>query len=176
MKYHLAILAAAAALLSSCLFTEPVFEKGFEKSDASLAGVWVTSEAHKDPRKAEFAVVVLMGDGLMIHHPAGPVAGDGGIYYEARQLTVQGRMLLQLRLAATFKEGPAKPSDKNWTLAWIERKGDDTMVVRSLRGGDDGVNPDAATVRRALEAGVAGWETRFGEPQQFERLRAPEKN
>jgi hypothetical protein len=175
MKYRLTLLSAAVALLSSCLFTEPVFEKGFEKPDASLAGVWMTPGTRKDPRKAEFAVVAPMGDGLMIHHPAGPVAGDGGIYYEARQLTVQGRMLLQLRLVATFKEGPAGASDKNWTLVWVERKGDATMVVRSLKG-EEGVNPDPVTVRRALEGGAAGWEARFGEPQQFERLPARGKD
>lgn len=111
----------------------------------------------------------------MIHHPAGPVAGDGGLYYEARQLTLQGRMVLQLRLAAAFKEGPAKASDKNWTLLWLERKGNETMTVRALKG-EEGVNPDAATVRRALEGGAAGWEARFGEPQQFERLPAPDKD
>jgi len=175
MKYRIIILSAAVAFLSSCLFTDPVFEKGFEQPDPSLAGVWVTSDTRKDPRKAEFAVVVPMGDRLMIHHPAGPVAGDGGTYYEARQLTLQGRTLLQFRLAATFKEGPAKAADKNWTLVWVERKGDATMVVRALKGGE-GVNPDPATVRRALEGGAGGWEARFGEPQQFERLPAPVKD
>ena len=175
MKLHLALLSATAFLLSSCLFTEPVFDKGFEKPDPALTGVWVTSENPKDPRKMEFAVVAPMGDGLMIHHPAGPTSGDGGTYYEARQLTLHGRMLLQLRLAATFKEGPAKPSDKTWTLVWVERKDNDTMMVRSLKG-EEGVNPDPASVRRALEGGAAGWEARFGDPQKFERLPAPAAN
>lgn len=175
MNHRLPVLLAGAALLSSCLFDVPVFEKAFEKPDPSLAGVWVTFDARKDPRKTEFAVVAPMGDGLMIHHPAGPVASDGGIYYEAKQLTIGGRMLLQLRLVATFKEGPAPPADKNWTLLWLERKDNEAMMVRALKGGE-GVNADAASVRRALEGGATGWESRFGEPQQFERLARPERN
>ncbi len=175
MKHRLALLTALACLLNSCLFTVPVFDKGFEKPDPSLAGVWVSAEALKDPRKAEFTVCTPMGDHLMIHHPAGPRSGDGGIYYEARQITLHGRQLLQLRLAATFKEGLPQPAEKTWTLLWIERKGNDSMDMRALKG-EVGVNPDAASLRRLIEAGSDGWEARFGEPKRFERLPAPEKN
>ncbi len=176
MKHRLALLTALACLLNSCLFTEPVFDKGFEKPDPSLAGVWVKAETRKDPRKAEFAVCVPMGDYLMIHHPAGPGSGDGGIYYEARQLTLHGRKLLQLRLAAMFKEGVPQPAGRAWTLLWLESKGNDAMEVRALPLAP-GINPpDSATARQSLEASTDSWDARFGKPERFERLPATEKN
>jgi hypothetical protein len=176
MKFRPVILPAlAGCLLSSCLFTEPVFEKGFGKTDPSLAGVWATNDKPKDPRKTEFVVCTEMSDRLMIHYPAGPGSDGGGIYYEARSVSLHGRRLLQLRLMATFKEGLPSPSDKSWTLLWLEPKGKDTMMVRSLKG-EEGINPDPATVRRALEGSAEDWESRFGEPQKFERLHPPEEN
>ena len=122
----------------------------------------------------EFVVCAEMGDRMMLHYPGGP-GGDGGMYYEARPVVMQGRQLLQLRLMATFKEGLPDPSDKTWTLLWLEPKGRDTIMVRSL-GGAEGLNTDPATVRRALEGSAEGWESRFGEPQKFERLAHPDAN
>lgn len=172
MKHRLVLLIALACLLNSCLFTEPVFDKGFKKPDQSLAGVWVNAKSPEDPRKMVFAVCAPIGDHLMIHHPAGPGSGDGGIYYEARQLTLHGRHLLQLRLAATFKEGLPRPAGQTWTLLWLDRKGNDSIEMRALKG-EKGANPDAASLRRLLEAGADGWEARFGETERFDRLLAP---
>ncbi|MEQ1854189.1 MAG: hypothetical protein ABMA01_21670 [Chthoniobacteraceae bacterium] len=165
---QLLLTAAMMCLCSSCLFKEPVFADGFAKTDPGLPGVWVSEEEKGDPRKLEFAVVAPIDDTrLVLHHPSGE---KGGLYYEARQLGVRGRTVLQLRVLATFSDGIPKPDAERYTLLWLE-KADDGKKLRIRAMGGDGVKDKSPVdVRKFLEDPAADWNDAFGEVVIFRRL------
>ena len=170
MKFlaRMLLVAALACAVSGCLFKEPVFSEGFAKADASLGGVWVAEGERGDPRKMEFAVMAPLDDTrFVLHHPAGE---KGGMYYEARALTIRGRTVLQLRVLATFSDGIPKRDAERYTLLWIEKEdGVQKFRVHTL-GGDGVKNKGPADVKKLLEAPDGDWSTLFSEPTTFRRL------
>lgn len=156
-------------LLTSCVFEKPVFTTGFSKVDASLGGVWVTSEKDQDPRKQQFAVFApLDEERWLLQYPAGAV--DDGMAFEARAIQVGGRVVLQLRAIASFAEGLPKPDAKIFTLLWVEKqKAPDMLQVRALDGDISNTQTPEA-LRALLEEPSAKWESFFGEPMLFRRL------
>jgi hypothetical protein len=157
-----------AALLSSCLFKEPVFTEGFAKVDPALAGVWASEGKNQDPRKMEFAVLAPVDDSrFFLHQPAGE---KGGLYYEVRQLNLRERIVLQLRVLATFSDGIPNPDDSCYTLLWIEKMAGGKEVRVRVLGGDGVKNKGPVEVRKFLEDPSADWKAAFGDSQVFRRL------
>lgn len=162
------LVASMVCLCSSCLFKEPVFAGGFVKTDASLPGVWVSEEEKGDPRKLEFAVAAPIDDArLILHHPSGE---KGGLYYDARQVGVRDRTVLQLRVLATFSDGIPKPGAERYTLLWLEKAdGGKRLRIRAM-GGDGVKDKSPEDVRKFLEDPAADWNAAFGEVVIFRRL------
>ena len=163
------LLAVFMCSFSACLFTEPVFTEGFAKVDASLGGVWAMDGDEGDPRKMEFAVCAPLDDErYILHHPT---REKDGIYYEARPLIIRDRMLMQLRILASFGSGIPKADVERYTLIWIEKDADGQKLrVRSL-GGDGVKDKTPAQIRKALETQSTDWSKLFGEPAVFHLLK-----
>jgi len=163
------LLAALACTFSACLLKEPVFSDGFAKADASLGGVWASDGEDGDSRKIEFAVCAPLDDThYVLHHPAGE---KGGLYYEARPLTVRGHALLQVRVIASFADGLPKADSERYTLLWIASEdGGEKLSVRTLNG-DRVKEKSPAQIRKELEADGTDWGKLFGEPAVFHRLK-----
>lgn len=158
-----------ACSLSACLFKQPVFKEGFLKIDPALGGVWVSEDKDGDQRKLEFAVCApLDEDRCLLHSPA---AAKGGIYYEARMLKVRDRVLLQLRLLATYDEGLPKAEADLYTLLWLEGDLKGAAVkVRALDGkAIEGKGPD--DIKQLLESASEDWSHLFGDAMVYRRLK-----
>ena len=111
------LLAVLTFSLGACLLREPVFTEGFAKTNARLGGVWAMDGEEGDPRKMEFAVCApLDEERYILHHPMGE---KGGLYYEARPLMIRDRLLMQLRILASFTGGIPKADVERYTLIWI---------------------------------------------------------
>jgi hypothetical protein len=155
--------------LTACLFKEPVFSEGFVKIDPQFTGVWAMNDKEGDPRKTEFAVcLALDNDRYLLHYPT---SAKGGIYYEGRLLKVRERNLMQLRVLATFEDGLPKEDAERFTLIWLEKDVKESMVVRSLGGGDRLKGKGPAEVKQLLEDKSADWNTLFGDSVVFRRLK-----
>jgi hypothetical protein len=166
VQYFLGALAVLS--LSSCLFKEPVFPGGFEKVDPGLGGVWVSEDEKGDPRKLEFAVCApLDEDRLILHHPTGE---KGGLYYEARQLMIRDRVILQLRVLATFSDGIPKAGAERYTLVWLEKLARGGKLRVRAFGGDGLKDKSPAGVRKFLEDPAGDWNPCFGDSMIFRRL------
>jgi hypothetical protein len=163
------IVAVLSCFLTACLFKEPVYSAGFSKIDPSLGGVWVMEGKDGDPRKMEFTVCVPLDDDRYILHS--PATDKDAIYYEARMLKIRDRILLQLRVLASFGGGVLKADGDPYTLVWIEKdlKGP-AMRVRAL-GGDSLKAKGPADVKRLLETPSVDWNNLFGDPSVFRRLK-----
>ena len=166
---RLFLLVAFACLFTACLFKEPIFTEGFAKTDATLSGIWATDGEDGDPRKIEFVMCAALDDDrYVLNHPAGE---KGGLYYEARPVTIGKRTVLQLRVLAFFSDGLPKPDAERYTLVWIEREPDgQKLSVRSL-GGDGVKEKSPAQIRKNLEAPATDWSKLFGEAAVFHRLK-----
>lgn len=173
-----AFLLMLAALLSGCLFNEPIFKDGLgeavfrdglAKADPSLAGVWATDDGSGDPRKIEFAVCAPLESGAyLLHHPAGK---KDGIYYEARPLKIRERTLMQLRVIATFDGGVPKTDTERYTLIWLEKDAaGQTIRVRAL-GGEGVKEKGPAQVKALLEKADSEWPALFGDAETFRRCK-----
>lgn len=162
------LLAVLSCSLSACLFREPVFTEGFAKINPRLGGVWAMEGDEGDPRKMEFAVCApLDGERYILHHPMGE---KGGLYYEARPLIIRDRMLMQLRILASFAGGIPKADVERYTLIWIEKDTDaQKLRVRAL-GGDGVKDKTPAEIRKALETPSTDWSKLFGDPAVFHLL------
>ena len=166
------VVAVVVCSLTGCLFQEPVFKEGFARIDPDLNGVWAADGKDGDPRKMEFAVCAALDDDrYVLNHPS---AEKGALFYEARLLKVRDRTLLQLRLLASFNDGLPKAGAERYTLAWVEKApGGSGMTVRSL-GGDGVKEKGAAEVKRLLETPSTDWNSLFGEPMVFKKLKDKE--
>lgn len=163
------LLAVLLCSLSACLFREPVFTEGFAKINSRLGGTWAMEGDEGDPRKMEFAVCAPLDDErYILHHPT---REKDGIYYEARPLMIRDRMLMQLRILASFGSGIPKADGERYTLIWIEKDADGQKLrVRSL-GGDGVKDKTPAQIRKALETQSTDWSKLFGEPAVFHLLK-----
>lgn len=153
----------------ACHFKEPVFTEGFAKADSSLAGVWAHDGDDGDPRTMEFAVCAPIDDGrYVLNYPAN---NKDGTYYEARSILVRERIILQLRLLATFNGGMPKADDARFTLVWLEKDAEGQKIrVRALEGEAlKGKSP--ADLRKELESAASEWGKLFGEGAVFHRLK-----
>ena len=146
-----------------------LFKEGFAKTDARLGGVWAMDGDKGDPRKMEFAVCAPLDDErYILHHPTGE---KGGLYYEARPLQIRDRMLMQLRILASFSGGIPKADGERYSLVWIEKDADGQKLrVRSL-GGEGVKDKTPAEIRKALETQSTDWGKLFGEPAVFRLLK-----
>ena len=155
-------------LLSSCLYTKPVFTEDFTQIEESLTGVWVTEEKG-DPRTIQYAVCVPIDDDrYLLHHPA---RSQDSFYYEARTVKRRDRTLLQLRVLSTFKGGPPKPESKKFTLLWIQPQADGSLLMRPADGKSSLSRMTAAEARKILEDPSSDWDTLFGQADAYRRLR-----
>jgi hypothetical protein len=163
------VLAVLVCSLSACLLREPVFTEGFAKVNPRLGGVWAMEGEDGDVRKTEFAVCApLDEERYILHHPT---RDKDGIYYEARTVMVRDRMLMQLRILASFGSGIPKDDVERYTLIWIEKDADGQKLrVRSL-GGDGVKDKTPAQIRKALETQSTDWGKLFGEPAVFRLLK-----
>ena len=155
-------------LLNACHFESAVFTDNLAKTDGSLAGIWIAQDAG-DPRTAQYAVFApIDGDRYLLHHPA---RSSDSFYYEARSVKCRDRMLMQLRVLATFNGGPPRPEFKRFTLLWLERKGDDRLFVRPIDGDGGLAGMTPADARKALEDPDTDWESFFDKGQEYRRLK-----
>ncbi len=161
-------LAAYVCLFTACLFKEPVFTEGFAKTDATLSGVWATDGEDGDPRKIEFVICAALDDDrYVLHHPAGE---KGGLYYEAKPLTIGKRTVLQLRVLASFSDGLPKADAERFTLVWIEKERDGQKLSVRVLGGDGVDEKSPAQIRKELETPSTDWRKLFDKPVVFHRL------
>lgn len=159
------LLAVLSCAFSACLFQEPIFTEGFAKTNPRLGGTWAMEGSDGTAEKAETAVCAPLDDGRYILHY--PTSEKGGMYYEARPLMVRDRMLMQLRILASFTGGIPKADVERYTLIWIEKDADGQRLrVRAL-GGDGVKGKTPAEIRKALETPSADWGRLFGEPAVF---------
>lgn len=166
---RISVLAVLSFLFTACLFKEPVFTEGFAKADASINGVWQAQDDGGDPEKAEHAVCAALDDSRqMIHYPSGT---KDGIYYEARTVTARGRTILQIRALASQGEGIPKAGSEIYTLLWIEKEEEGKRLrVRALKG-EAAKDSTPEKVHKALEDKFCDWNSLFGDPQVFNRVK-----
>ncbi len=153
--------------LSSCLYKEPVFTGGFQKtSDVTLAGVWMTESETGDPRERDFAVLAPVGEAYMLHYPVGR---KGGAYFEAQPLLARGKQLLQVHQVVSFDDGLPKADTPTYTVVWLEKTGEGKMSARALNH-EGSHTVSAAAAKKALEDQSVDWNKLFGDAQVFVRL------
>lgn len=160
------------AILSSCLFKDPVFTEGFAKADDSIVGIWKIEEGEDDSAKVELAACFKVDErNYLLHYPANK---EDGIYFAAQPLKILGRDLLQVRALGSLKNRPVKPGDKEvYTLIWIEKQADGSLKVRPLKGADlEKKTP--AEVRKLIENKETKWEEIFVDPEVFKRIPSSE--
>jgi hypothetical protein len=151
---------------TACLFKEPVFSEGFAKTEADLAGVWLSTEPPEAGKEAEQAVLLRIDDAkYLLHYPA---RDADGIYFLAQPLKVGGKDLLQLQALGSPKEPVIKPGAADvYTLVWMEKQAEGRLAIRPLNGKWAKTAP--AEVRKMIEAPDADWSQLFAEPQVFKR-------
>lgn len=170
MKYLVSLLSAVALALSlsSCLFTEPVFTGGFVTAEPELAGVWMTEDESGDARGREFAVLSPVGtDAFTLNYPVG---AKGSSYFEVRPLKLGGKDVWQVKLAVSYEDGVPKNDTPVYTLLLVEKAGEGKIKVRALKN-EGAHTANAATTQKALMEKSPDWETLFGEPKVFTRLK-----
>ncbi len=151
--------------LGACRFQEPVFTDGFAKTNPRFGGVWAMEGEERDPRKMDFAVCVPLDEERYILHY--PTREKDGMYYEAKPLMIRDRLLMQLRILASFSGGIPKADVERYTLIWIEKDADGQRLhVRAL-GGDGVKDKTPAQIRTAIETPSTDWGKLFGEPAVF---------
>ncbi len=117
----------------------------------------------------EFSVcAALDNDRYVLNHPS---AEKGSLFYEARMVKVEDRILLQLRLLASFNDGIPKADDERYTLLRIEKGPVESgLKIRSL-GGEGVKEKGSAKVKRLLEEPATDWNKFFGEASVFRKLK-----
>lgn len=158
------LLSGAFLALSSCIFKEAVFKDGFAKPDGSLSGAWKIDEGNNDDKTETALCFLFEADRYLIHYPA---MVKNGCYFEARQLKVRDRDLLQLRAFGTAEGKMPGKDDEVWNLAWIAEKKPGQIALRVINDDTKKLGPEG--MRKFLEAPESDWNEVFGEAAVFKK-------